>query len=161
MTTILRCLDCTAEMVVAARSTRLRCEPCKKKLVVARVAAWRSANPGRQAEQARLRYARDPERHKRICEDWRARNTDRVRDIREARRARERDAFVENVDRRFVWALHEGRCGICRDPVWLEEMHLDHVVPLARGGKHEYPNVQPAHETCNKRKWIKLPEEIA
>lgn len=120
-----------------------------------------AANPGRQAEHARLRYERDPERHKRICENWRARNTTKTRDIRETRRARLREAFVEVVDRRLVWALHNGLCGICQEPVWLEAMHLDHIVPLARGGKHEYSNVQPAHETCNKRKWIKLPEEFA
>jgi 5-methylcytosine-specific restriction endonuclease McrA len=35
-------------------------------------------------------------------------------------------------------------------------MHLDHIVPLARGGEHSYANTQPAHPTCNRRKGAKV-----
>lgn len=147
-------------MGVPLSSQRLRCEPCKRQRVVDRVADWRRRNPGRQAAQSRLRYERNPERHKAITEAWRQRNPERVRDVREARRARERNAFVEDVDRCLVWLAFSGECGICGQAVPLEAMHLDHVVPLSKGGKHSYSNVQPAHETCNKRKWTHLPEHI-
>ena len=28
-------------------------------------------------------------------------------------------------------------------------MTIDHIVPLSKGGRHEYANVQPAHSLCN------------
>jgi 5-methylcytosine-specific restriction endonuclease McrA len=31
----------------------------------------------------------------------------------------------------------------------VEAFHVDHKVPLARGGEHSYENVQPAHPFCN------------
>jgi 5-methylcytosine-specific restriction endonuclease McrA len=31
-------------------------------------------------------------------------------------------------------------------------MHIDHVIPLARGGEHSYANAQAAHGPCNMRK---------
>ncbi|HEX8510460.1 MAG TPA: HNH endonuclease [Propionibacteriaceae bacterium] len=37
-------------------------------------------------------------------------------------------------------------CGECRP------LTMDHVVPLARGGRHAIGNLAPACETCNKRK---------
>jgi 5-methylcytosine-specific restriction endonuclease McrA len=50
-------------------------------------------------------------------------------------------------------------CGICKgeiDPekVWPDRgaFSLDHIVPLARGGKHVLENVQPAHSGCNHKK---------
>ena len=87
---------------------------------------------------------------------WRAANPDRVRDIRENRRARERAAFIEDVSRAAVYAAFDGRCGICNEPVAFAEMQLDHILPLSRGGMHEYANVQPTHEFCNKSKGARV-----
>jgi 5-methylcytosine-specific restriction endonuclease McrA len=36
--------------------------------------------------------------------------------------------------------------------------HLDHVVPLSRGGEHSYANVQVAHPFCNLSKGPRLIE---
>lgn len=43
-------------------------------------------------------------------------------------------------------------CGICGDAIE-GDLHIDHVVPLARGGPHDLENLQPAHARCNLRKW--------
>ncbi len=50
---------------------------------------------------------------------------------------------------------HECQCELSQD-----DFHVDHVVPLARGGVHGYINVQPAHPKCNFRKNAKLMEEL-
>jgi 5-methylcytosine-specific restriction endonuclease McrA len=34
--------------------------------------------------------------------------------------------------------------------------HLDHIVPIARGGGHTWENVAVSHATCNIRKGAKL-----
>jgi 5-methylcytosine-specific restriction endonuclease McrA len=83
---------------------------------------------------------------------WAKANRDRHLEHRATRRFRERSQWVEAVDRAEVYRRAAGLCGVCSEPVGYLEFHLDHIVPLARGGTHEYANVQPAHEICNKRK---------
>lgn len=50
-------------------------------------------------------------------------------------------------------------CGICNDSI-LDSYHIDHVVPLSRGGEHEVKNLQLTHPTCNLRKNNKLQSEL-
>lgn len=83
------------------------------------------------------------------------------------RRARERGAFVEGVSRRRVMERDGWKCHLCAEPIPKEARHpeplfgtLDHVVPLASGGKHSYANVKAAHLTCNLRKSTKPLDEF-
>ena len=39
-------------------------------------------------------------------------------------------------------------------------LHIDHGIPLARGGPHTYENLRPAHKRCNQRKHAKLMSEL-
>lgn len=50
-------------------------------------------------------------------------------------------------------------CGICNLPIE-GKFHIDHIVPLSRGGKHEVTNLQLSHAFCNWRKNNKLQEEM-
>lgn len=65
------------------------------------------------------------------------------------RRARKRGLFVEHINKRKLWDTYQGLCGLCFEPVRLDRMTVDHIVPLSSGGRHEYANVQPAHGLCN------------
>lgn len=55
-------------------------------------------------------------------------------------------------------SLHElyhrdkGKCGICGKEVLPKDASLDHIIPIARGGKHQWSNIQLAHLKCNKKK---------
>lgn len=137
-------------------SRTLRCDPCRSRIAVLRATEWKRANPEKIVAITHDRYRRKRQQMKAAAERWRVNNPDKVRDIREARRARERGAFVEHVDRVVVWDAYEGCCGICRNPVGLDEMELDHIVPLSRGGLHQYANCQPSHMVCNRRKHNRL-----
>ena len=68
------------------------------------------------------------------------------------RRAQQQAAKVERIYRQVVYERDEGHCGICYRKVDPHDFHLDHVVPLARGGEHSYDNIQLAHPRCNIRK---------
>lgn len=48
----------------------------------------------------------------------------------------------------------DGRvCGICGEEIAEgDELHIDHIKPLARGGSNDFDNLQPAHGSCNRRK---------
>lgn len=111
-----------------------------------------------------LRLFMADKRRSRYCEDcsdqadrlWREQNPDKVWKIGARRRARERAAFVEDVDRAVVFARDDWTCQICMEPLDRDAVHpealsptVDHVVPLARGGEHSYANVQAAHFRCN------------
>lgn len=72
------------------------------------------------------------------------------------RRATERGAYVEQVDRFEIFQRDGWMCMLCGDPLHRDEVaphpwspSIDHVIPLARGGTHERANVQAAHFWCN------------
>lgn len=45
-------------------------------------------------------------------------------------------------------------------PGWESGGQLDHVVPIARGGRDDINNVKPIHVLCNLRKGSKLMQEL-
>ena len=70
---------------------------------------------------------------------------------------------MENVDISVVLEKSGWKCGICgegipKDAVFPDSLYrsLDHIVPLSKGGKHEYGNVQAAHYGCNAAKSDRL-----
>lgn len=112
----------------AARS--LRHYEQNREQVIARVMAQKQA---------------DPEAERQRCASKEAR-----------RRAQKKIGSAEHVDREIVFERDEGVCGICREPVEKDDFHLDHVVPLSKGGSHTYANVQVAHPSCNLAKSDRL-----
>ena len=55
--------------------------------------------------------------------------------------------------------IARGTCHYCGRQVHPQEMTLDHIVPLIRGGRSVRGNVAPACKTCNTRKKYLLPME--
>jgi 5-methylcytosine-specific restriction endonuclease McrA len=64
--------------------------------------------------------------------------------------------------RRSEWWLRRintGVCHYCGRQVGRDQLTMDHVVPLSRGGKSKKGNVVPACKECNNRKKYLLPLE--
>jgi 5-methylcytosine-specific restriction endonuclease McrA len=110
----------------------------------------------RVAERERRWHEANQARNQELQARWHADNPGASRRIGATRRARRARAFVEHVDPYTVYTMHGGRCGICGDFI-TGAFHVDHVVPLSRGGLHCYANAQPAHPVCNARKGSKMP----
>jgi 5-methylcytosine-specific restriction endonuclease McrA len=73
------------------------------------------------------------------------------------RRARKCGApQVVPIDRMAIYRRDLGRCHLCRRRVKPDRFHVDHLIPLARGGSHVPENVAIAHPLCNMRKSAKL-----
>lgn len=49
-----------------------------------------------------------------------------------------------------VLELYNGHCAYCHETS--DDMTLDHVIPLSKGGRHHISNVVPACRACNGRK---------
>jgi 5-methylcytosine-specific restriction endonuclease McrA len=52
------------------------------------------------------------------------------------------------------------KCYLCGKRIPLGERHVDHVIPLSKGGKHTGSNLAIAHKKCNLKKHAKMPEDV-
>lgn len=76
----------------------------------------------------------------------------------------------DTTTRRRLRAAHakgNPSCYLCGHPIDFTLPHLDpmeyvvdHVVPLAHGGKDNLPNTRPTHRECNARKGAKLTQVL-
>lgn len=64
------------------------------------------------------------------------------------------------ADVRRIYANQHGLCYWCRVPVG-DRYHVDHVIPLSRGGSDDAGNLVVACPSCNLRKHAKMPSEFA
>lgn len=63
-------------------------------------------------------------------------------------------------ERKMIYDKVGGCCKLCGQGLLLEDMTLDHIVPLSMGGRDELGNLQAAHRECNQFKSNILPEEF-
>lgn len=56
--------------------------------------------------------------------------------------------------------IADGICFYCKQKFPPEQLTMDHVVPLARGGKSTPGNVVPCCKDCNNKKKFKTPVEL-
>jgi ribosomal protein S14 len=49
-----------------------------------------------------------------------------------------------------LWERDGGRCGVCGEPVALDKMDVDHIIPEREGGPTHWDNLRPTHPPCNR-----------
>jgi len=83
-----------------------------------------------------------------------------ITEVSEQQIRREKDRARE-LRRSRWWAdrIARGICQYCEGRFPPEELTMDHVVPLARGGRSSRGNLVPACKECNSRKKYLLPME--
>lgn len=87
-------------------------------------------------------------------EEWFQLDADPAHVAREREKAREL--------RKTAWwqrRIQKGVCAYCEKPAPARELTMDHVVPVARGGRSTRGNVVPACKECNNRKKLMTPAE--
>lgn len=57
--------------------------------------------------------------------------------------------------------LGKGKCYHCEKQFKAEELTMDHLIPIARGGKTDKKNCVPSCKDCNTKKGYKTRAEIA
>jgi len=81
---------------------------------------------------------------------YRENNPEKCAEKSNRRRALKMNAnIIENIDRLFVYERDGGRCHMCKRKVNRKNWHLDHIVPLSKGGDHSYKNVAVSCLYCN------------
>jgi len=89
--------------------------------------------------------------------EWDARTRSRERRFKRSSNGRQCDWR----DIRIFWVLQSGLCFWCDAPLAQDDFHVDHLIPLSKGGKHERANMVLSCPTCNLRKHALLPMAFA
>lgn len=122
--------------------------------------AWAAANPEKMLEYGRRYYRANREKKLAATRERAKKNPDQQRAKRGRRRARVLAAPGSHTaaDIQSLYAAQEGRCAYCNAEVG-QNYHVDHVVPLSRGGSNWPDNLAIACPSCNSSKNDKLLEE--
>lgn len=88
------------------------------------------------------------------------------RDRQAVRRAIKRGTDAEEIGTQELMERDGWVCGLCRWVIprsltWPDPQFgtIDHIIPLQRGGRHRWDNVQAAHLRCNMSKNDRMPDE--
>jgi 5-methylcytosine-specific restriction endonuclease McrA len=127
--------------------------PEQKEIAAARTRQWRRDNPERALENDRRKALRNPDLYAQ-------RHLDRTR----KRQAKLKGVTVSPVERQSVIERHGMWCYLCETAIrqgrGKRGLHIDHVIPLERGGPHCMENLRPTHAECNQLKGTKLLAEL-
>jgi len=130
---------------------------------------YREANQELLAKKARDRMRADQVAHNARGEDWRKKNSERFNELRRARYAKNPERAIDQVRQRRATkyasptrhTLQEVKdllitqkhcCANCEDDLSIAKRHLDHWMPISRGGSDGIENLQWLCVPCNTKK---------
>jgi 5-methylcytosine-specific restriction endonuclease McrA len=151
-----KCRECTAIYNMAYHKQN-------KEKHNASAKAWRIENKEQDRDLHSAWRANNPERVREIRRraDEKYRKTKKYQDKIERRRKRESSTKTGVVSLNSALERDGMNCGICHKIIEQNsQLVFDHIIPLARDGKHIENNLQPAHRSCNSWKCDRLPEEL-
>ena len=127
------------------------CKTCKS----AQNKVWQNQNPDRVNFYKRKWAANNPELRKKVASSWQKRNPQSAVNYQHRRRARKRNNGEFLITIQDIQRLMAQPCFACGGR---ENLTVDHIVPIARGGKHGVGNLMTLCGTCNSSKgsmlWI-------
>lgn len=138
-----------------------RANPDKKKQYNSK---WKTSNRPKHLASRRRRYQLQAEQRRAEAKAWRAANPEKVRIQWKVRQARERCAEGNHIpdDIRALYQLQNGHCAYCGITLH-HKYHVDHIMPLSRGGSNNPDNLALACRSCNLSKkdktvieWLKV-----
>lgn len=147
------------------------CKNCKN----ARNSAWAKANRLKVNKKQNLWRQNNPEkmdtynnkyqpRKNKTNKIWHSKNKEKNRAYLRARRARIKGSTYEFFTEADLLKKYGSNCYICNDkidltasrkigiPGWEFGLHVEHVMPVSKGGATTIENTRPAHGLCNLRK---------
>ena len=102
--------------------------------------------------------------HKDKRENYRLSNLDKFRSYARKRKAWKLKNGQEHYNEEDVLNLYGTNCTLCNSPIdfiaprkvgkenWEKGFHVDHLIPLSKGGSDTLKNVRPTHAICNLQK---------
>lgn len=123
--------------------------------------AYRAANIDKVKARYVAHYKANYDKKKANVLRWQAEHPESVRMYRATARARRRAAeaggSLSTGLAEKLFKLQRGKCACgCKQPLG-DDYHLDHIMPLARGGSNTDDNIQLLRSRCNRQKQAKHP----
>lgn len=114
---------------------------------------WKKEHPERvreHSEKGNKKYKEaHPERHNESSRKWAKKNPEKRNILKQNRRAKKEanGGSVTEKEWKEILEKYGNKCLCCgRTDV---KITMDHVIPIALGGRHEKENVQPLCQSCN------------
>lgn len=133
-----------------------------KPAYVAKIAEYTAATKDRKREYDRGYRARRPEAYaSERARAWAAANPEKRKAIAHQYKAKRRSQEEGGISGGVLaaWTLEQPKVCFYCDVDCAGNYHIDHFMPLARGGAHVLTNLRIACPTCNLRKNAKDPAE--
>ena len=121
-------------------------------------------NAEKNRTDRKLYYNANSEKEKQYQRQHKKENPHLKRESERRRRAKRFENGFEIYKESSVLKLYGSNCHICLGPIdllaprqpglngWEMGLHIDHVMPLSKGGPDTLENVRPAHGACNVKK---------
>ena len=123
-----------------------------------RARIWNANNKDKKAAASKAWYESNKDRANALCAAWIAANKSRHRDYQRlyqaGRRVKVGFVSVGKIDLAALLKRAGGCCEICGTGLGDTGFHVDHIIPIARGGLHTQENLQIAHPFCNQSKGV-------
>ena len=121
---------------------------------------YRTLNPEKRKASVRNWVVRNRKKYNEISQRWIKKNPHRACEFTNRRRAREQNAtlMISKNQQNILSCFYEVRDRVS-NCLGIPH-HVDHVIPLSRGGYHIHTNLQVIPASINVRKHAKLPHEL-
>jgi 5-methylcytosine-specific restriction endonuclease McrA len=116
-----------------------------------------ASNKEQYAKSAKNYYISNKETILNSVKAWAKIIKNKRNEYKRRRRALKRNSIVENFSLEEVFNKYGNQCFYCKMKNF---EHLDHFVPLSKGGAHTLENVRPSCAECNMKKHTLMPDEF-
>lgn len=159
-------LERNRETISAKRSAKLKDDPAYRARNTERAALWYAAHKEVVSEKLKVRYKENRESiRKRITEYQKAnpelmKKLNAVKVHRRRTRLQQSEGHFTRADIDRLLKLQRCKCANCAASL-KKGYHIDHRIPVAKGGSNHPSNIELLCKRCNLAKAAKLPHEFA
>ena len=149
-----RCSDAVQKLKQKERSHRWYLHNKEYALKLSK--EWKERNPGKAREIKRKWACVNLHKYA----EWKKLNADRVRAHNRNRKSKLKASGSFTAEQiRALYKFQEGKCFYCEIGL-NNKFHIDHYIPISKGGDNFIQNIRLACADCNLRKSNKLPNAI-
>lgn len=129
---------------------------------------WKKSNPSKVIKQKNKYYELNKDKESKRAKKYRKSNKDKMNEYKRKRKALMLGNSHSKYTLQQVIDVYGLNCYICNKRIdikaqrqvgkdgWEYGLHLDHYVPLSKGGADNLENVRPTHGLCNIKKGAKV-----